>query len=301
LTSITGKGDFMKNWTVRLFAIAAPLMLGGCLWGPGKFTSDLTLRKNGTFVLDYRGEIMLQMPDDKGAPPLPWEDNMARCYTDGRTEIVDTELKLEPADEAETSPGDDEKRACTAAETARLKAQYQKESAEKIEQRRKESDNVAKMLGLPTTDDESNRRFAASLMKYQGWRSVTYKGKGLFDVDYHFEGRVGQDYVFPMMPESDIVIPFVTIRKRTDGSVTVTAPALTGGQGPFGARAKMMGLPNKGEGPPSRAEGRFTITTDGEILTNNSEDGPVAGPSGKSVRWDVSPATNKIPEMLVRL
>jgi hypothetical protein len=51
----------------------------------------------------------------------------------------------------------------------------------------------------------------------------------------------------------------------------------------------------------SRAEGRFTITTDGEILTNNSEDGPVAGLSGKQVRWDVSPASSKIPEMLVRL
>ena len=104
-----------------------------------------------------------------------------------------------------------------------------------------------------------------------------------------------------MMPESDIVIPFVTIRQRTDGSVMVTAPAFTGGQGPFGARAKMMGLPDKGDGPPSRAEGRFTITTDGEILTNNSEDGPVAGTTGKRVRWDVNPSSDKVPEMLVRL
>jgi hypothetical protein len=103
------------------------------------------------------------------------------------------------------------------------------------------------------------------------------------------------------MPESDIVIPFVTIRKRTDGSVTVTAPALTGGQGPFGARAKMMGLPNKGEGPPSRAEGRFTITTDGEILTNNSEDGASPAPIGRQLRWDVGPTSTKIPETLIRL
>jgi hypothetical protein len=69
----------MRYWGKFIVAAAAPLMLGGCLWGPGKFTSDLALRKNGTFVLDYRGEIMLQMPDDKGAPPLPWEDNKARC------------------------------------------------------------------------------------------------------------------------------------------------------------------------------------------------------------------------------
>jgi hypothetical protein len=188
-------------------------------------------------------------------------------------------------------------RPCTRQEIAEAKANHERQQAQKLD----ENEKMAKLFGLPGSDDASNRRFAANLMKYQGWRSVTYKGKGLFDVDYHFEGRVGQDYVFPMMPDSDIVIPFVAIRRRNDGSVMVTAPALTGGSGPFGARAKMMGLPDKGDGPPSRAEGRFTITTDGEILTNNSEDGPVAGPSGKQVRWDVSPASNKIPEMLVRL
>jgi hypothetical protein len=63
----------------------------------------------------------------------------------------------------------------------------------------------------------------------------------------------------------------------------------------------MMGLPDKGDGPASRAEGRFTVTTDGEILTNNSEDGPVASPAGRQVHWDVGPGSTKIPEMLVRL
>ena len=104
-------------------AVAAPLALGGCLWGPGKFASDLTLRKNGTFTLDYRGEIMLQMPDDKGPPPPPWDAGMARCYTDGRTEIAATEVALEPDGEGEAEASDDEKRACTAAETAKLKVQ----------------------------------------------------------------------------------------------------------------------------------------------------------------------------------
>jgi hypothetical protein len=84
--------------------------------------------------------------------------------------------------------------------------------------------------------------------------------------------------------------------------VKVTAPALTGGNGPFGARAKMLGLPDKNDdGPASRAEGRFTITTDGEILTNNSEDGPVAAQGRRQVHWDVGPGSDKVPEMLVRL
>ena len=103
------------------------------------------------------------------------------------------------------------------------------------------------------------------------------------------------------MPDSDFIIPFITIRRRNDGSVTVVAPSFTGATGPFGARAKMMGLPDKSDGPKSRAEGRFTIITDGEILTNNSEDGPAAHPAGRQVHWDVGPGSTKIPEMLVRL
>lgn len=296
----------MRIWGKMAVAAVAPLMLSGCLWGPGKFTSNLALNKAGTFVLDYKGEVVLQMPDDKGSPPLPWDDSMAKCFTDGHVESEsDTvQVSLEPPESSEAGAGPDEaeEKPCSKAEVARVRAEYEKRAAEKNEQRRKESENVAKMLGLAGTDDESNRRFAANLMKYQGWRSVAYKGKGVFDVDYHFEGRVNQDYAFPVMPDADFIIPFITIRRRNDGAVLVTAPALTGGTGPFGARAKALGLPDKnGDGPPSRAEGRFTITTDGEILTNNSEDGPAVAPGGRAVYWDVGPGSAKIPEMLVRL
>jgi len=293
----------MIAWRKMIVAAAAPLLLTGCLWGPGKFNSELALRKNGSFVLDYKGEVVLQMPDDKGAPPEPWKASMARCYADGRTEVESDILpiKLEPSDGADSEESD-EVRNCTAAEVAKLRNEYEKKAAEKNAERLKESDNVAKMFGLPGADDASNRRFAENLTKYKGWRSATYKGKGVFDVDYHFEGRVGQDYAFPVMPNSDLIIPFITIRQRNDGSVMVTAPALTGGAGPFSARAKMMGLPDKGgDGPVSRAEGRFTIVTDGEILTNNSEDGPAPHPAGRQVHWDVGPGSDKIPEMLVRL
>ena len=54
---------------------------------------------------------------------------------------------------------------------------------------------------------QSNRAFAAKLMKYAGWRSVTYRGKGVFDVDYHFEGRATQDFIFPALPDNDLIIP----------------------------------------------------------------------------------------------
>ena len=53
--------------------------------------------------------------------------------------------------------------------------------------------------------------------------------------------------------------------------------------------------------PPSRAQGRFTIHTDGEIMTNNSEDGPGTDQAGQRVHWDIAPGSNKVPETLIRL
>ena len=51
----------------------------------------------------------------------------------------------------------------------------------------------------------------------------------------------------------------------------------------------------------SRAEGRFTIVTDGEILTNNSEDGASPNTIGRQLTWNVGPDSKKIPETLIRL
>jgi hypothetical protein len=217
---------------------------------------------------------------------------MARCYKSGEPAIHSpgTMTVDEPADS----------RPCTAAETAKLKSQYEADAIEKAAKKRTESESMAKMFGLPGLDDASNRAFAAKLTKYAGWRSVTYRGNGVFDVDYHFEGRATQDFLFPALPDNDLLIPFIAIRRRADGSVLVTAPAMTGGSGPLAMRAGMPESP-EGKGPVSRAQGRFTVITDGEVLTNNSEDGAAAHPLGRAVHWDVSPASTKVPETLIRL
>jgi hypothetical protein len=255
------------HWAKRLFAVAAPLLLCSCLWGPGKFNSELTLRKDGSFVLDYRGEIVLQLPPDQNA--APWTDAKAKCTDAGK------------------------ERACTKAEIAEQRNAYEK--------KRKDAEDVAKMFGLPGLDDASNRAFAAKLMKYAGWRSVTYRGNGVFDVDYHLAGRATQDFIFPALPDNDLLIPFVAIRRRADGSVLVTAPAMTGGAGPMAARAGAAAMAGMKGGPVSRAQGRFTVNSDGEILTNNSEDGASPSAVGRQLHWDVGPTSNKIPETLIRL
>jgi hypothetical protein len=156
------------------------------------------------------------------------------------------------------TPGSDKERPCSANEVAEQKADYEKRQLAN----RAENESMAKALGLPGLDDESNRAFAAKLAKYEGWRSVVYRGKGVFDVDYHFEGSTRQDFVFPALPDNDMLIPFIALRRRKDGSVLVTAPAFTGGSGPLSARAGPE-LTKMNDGPVSHAEGRFTIVTDG--------------------------------------
>ena len=157
------------------------------------------------------------------------------------------------------------------------------------------------MFGLPGLDDESNRAFAAKMMKFAGWRSVVYRGNGVFDVNYHMDGRATQDFIFPALPDNDLLLPFIAIRRRSDGSVLVTAPALTGGAGPLMGRMAAAGMNDTKTSMVSRAQGRFTVITDGDFLTNNSEDGPAPHPIGRQVHWDVGPASNKIPETLIRL
>ena len=308
----------MLHWTKRLFAIAAPLLLTGCLWGPGKFKSELMLHKDGSFVLDYHGEIVVQIPKDEFAP-RKWTDSQAFCF-DKKLNLTEGQdlppivigPPAPPAPPAARAPGavrvvppviGPKSRTCTLAEIAQQKAQFEKSQAESAARRRTEAQNVAKMFGLPGLDDASSREFAAKLTKYAGWRSVTYRGNGVFDVDYHFVGSAKQDFLFPALPDNDVLIPFVAIRRRADGSVLVTAPEFVGGAGPLGTRAAgLSGMSRSGSGMPlSRAEGRFTVITDGEILTNNSEDGPTSTARGREVRWDVNASSKKIPETLIRL
>ena len=74
-----------------------------------------------------------------------------------------------------------------------------------------------------------------------------------------------------------------------------------GQPGMFG-RAAMLGM-NRGsdKGLPTRAQGRFTILTDGEILTNNSEEGPAVIQGRRQLYWDVDAGSERVPEMMVRL
>ena len=298
-----------------LSVLAASTMLSGCFLDPGKFGADVDIRKAGDFTVAYKGEIIFQMPDDimgSKMKPKVWDDAFATCYASGRTmtdEYASAEMHesaIKGAEEGSIDGQDDDSRevACSAKQVAELRKTYEKEKAEAAAKKAEEADKMAQMFGFSGNGDEANQKFAAALMKYDGWKNVTYLGKGKFDVDYRYSGKLTHDYVFPIFPKMDMIFPFIMVRKRADGAVTVTAPSLIGGgMKALAGRAKMLGDLSASKDMPEspQTSGMFTVTTDGEILSNNSEDGPTSDPKGKKLVWDVNPMTDRLPEVLIKI
>jgi hypothetical protein len=244
--------------------------------------------------------------------PKAWDDAFATCYASGRTmtdeyaSVETHEAAIKGAEEGSIDGQDDDSRevACSAKQVAELRKTYEKDKAEAAAKKAEESDKMAQMFGFSGSSDEANHKFAAALMKYDGWKNVTYRGKGKFDVDYRYSGKLTHDFVFPIFPKMDMIFPFIMVRKRADGAVTVTAPALIGGGlKALAGRAKMLGDLSASKDMPEspQTSGMFTVTTDGEILSNNSEDGPTSDAKGKKVVWDVNPMTDRLPEVLIKI
>ena len=105
----------MGVWKKMLVAAAAPLLLTACLWSPGTFTSELTLRKNGTYSLVYRGEILFQPPDgDMTSKRRAWSDSMAFCF-EGGSKIREFEPPIpDDPDVSDVTVGGKKVRECTA-------------------------------------------------------------------------------------------------------------------------------------------------------------------------------------------
>ena len=48
-------------------------------------------------------------------------------------------------------------------------------------------------------------------------------------------------------------------------------------------------------------DGTFRIVTDGQILANNTDEGPRAAPEGQVLEWRVNQRTENAPMALIRL
>ncbi len=283
------------------FVLILPLILSSCFLAPGAFMASLDLKRDGGFDFAYKGEIVFQSPEDMvpgtESAAKPWADMMAICPKEGDSRYE------EGRDSDDSDNPDSENRPCTRAEIGRLKADYAKAQAEKAAKEEKDAAQFAAMFGFNPKDEAANRKYAAMMMRYEGWKSVVYKGKGVFEVDYRMTGRIGHDFVFPVFPQGNIMIPFVMLRGQDKGSVRLVAPALIGGGlKAMASQMKMLGAGDAKDMPQStRTRGTFTVTTEGEILTNNTADGPTQVAGGRRLVWEIDPQTEVAPEALIKL
>lgn len=145
--------------------------------------------------------------------------------------------------------------------------------------------------------EEKNRAVAAALAKEWGYRSVVYRGNGVFDVDYAVTGVLTTNFTFPFNSDAEVMMPFVAIEVRKDGTVRLRAPGF--GKAP-GSSAATPSLPLT-QDPSDLAEGAFTLVTDAEIVAQNQEDGAKLSADGKVITWTIGAIKRDAPTAVLRM
>lgn len=284
----------LRRFAAAGLVAAMSLLLSACLISPGKFNSALDLRRDGRFSYSYQGEI----------------------YMLGLSKLAEMGAKADAAKEFEPTAcyKDDnmDERPCSKEELAQQKADWEAERATKAEKDKKDAEMAKAMLGgIDPTDPKAAEEFAARLRRQTGWKSVVYKGDGLYEVDFAIAGRIDHDFAFPTIERFPMANPFVMVNRRADGTVRIDAPGFGpasngGGMGSFAQLAAMGAAMDKsGDGKEAPKlpvlEGTFALTTDGQILANNTDEGPVAGTTGSRLEWKVTARSTTAPTALVKL
>jgi hypothetical protein len=159
------------------------------------------------------------------------------------------------------------------------------------------SDTVAD--GADKGDEAQMRAIAAALTREKGFRSARYMGNRKFEIDYAISGKLTHAFLFPFNVDAQIILPFVAVELRGDDRLRVKAPGFANGfdksQGPAG-----MGN-GAGDEAAKALNGRFTLTTDAEIVSQNQEEGAETTPQGKRIIWTISPLTSDAPAATLRV
>lgn len=278
----------MTNLTAharRIRGVAAGailLLLAACLFAPGKFTSQLDLHRDRSFTFRYTGEILL-LPLVEAEKQAPFEPSS--CYEESSMD----------------------ERACSAEELEGQKLEWDKRQKDK-----RESDAMAaKALlgGIDPSDPQAGKELAARLQRQAGWNRVEYMGQGRFDVDVAITSKLDRDFVFPTIEGFTMNNPFVQVFARRDGTVRIEAPAFGPDAGPSAMEGLMSGMAKAKEDkghPAQDADGTFRIETNGEVLANNTDEGPTistrTNPKGwQALSWKVNARSRAAPTALVRL
>lgn len=271
-----------------LGALAAALMLilAGCMLLPGRFTSSLDIRKDGTFTYGYTGDIHMLMLSE---------------FADMGNAAATAPFKPAPC-----HGGNHEEKACTAAELDTQEKDWEAARARTEERRKRDGESMKAVFGgIDPTDPGAAEELAQRLRQQTGWKAVEHKGDGLFRVDFSITGTLDRDFAFPTIERMAMVMPFVQISRRQDGTVRVEAPGFAPAQ-PGTPYAEMMqeaasSAKRKDKESIPTIDGSFTLTTDGEILENNTGEGPKADPARRSLSWTVTAHTPAAPMAVIKL
>lgn len=148
------------------------------------------------------------------------------------------------------------------------------------------------------TEEAKRKAMAEALTKEAGYKSVVYQGDGKFLIDYEMKGVLSHNFLFPFNSDAEVLIPFLTIEARANGTVRVRAPGYAGEK------------ENKGNNPMASGsnadaskflDGVFTLDTDAEIVSQNNEDGAKTVGARKQVVWKANPLTKDAPNAVLRM
>lgn len=239
-----------------------PLLLWGCVVTPGKFVSTLDIRADRSFTFTYQGEVWaVDLGEQIGK-------GMGGGLSDDTEEASDEdEATLKPTKIAYRDKDEDD--AATKAEKA--------------------AEDAAKTAEL----ERKRRAIADSLRKEAGYRKVDYMGDGRFVIDYSISGKLTHNFIYPFNADAEVIFPFIAIELRGRDTIRMKANA-------FAAGSSSKGIPGP-EGLGDKLDGVFTLTTDAEIVSQNTEDGATSGPRGKSITWKANPTTKDAPMAVLRV
>jgi hypothetical protein len=322
----------------RVFAAIAAcfsLALGGCFVSPGKFASELMLRKDNTFRFTYEGEILFlglsqlaKMGAEADQPFAPICYNFGeptyeqQPSTEGEPVIEDV---VPPVGDAQglapvatiASPNVTNERPCTDEEIAEQRDYWEEDAARRAEERKRKAEQIAQIMGEIDPDSpEAEQELAQLLLRHRGWEAVEAKGDGVYQVRFAIDSVLTHGFAFPSLEKFLVIEPFVQVVLRKDAKVRIDAPAfaarsdsntyggMAGGMTGLWAFGSILGASEAhGEQPakPPRLEGTFSIVTDGEILANNTDEGPASDGPNKRLSWKIDSQTASAPTALIGL
>lgn len=289
-----------------LLALAAPLLLVGCFLSPGKFTSELELLRDGTFAYRYDGEIHFM--------------GLKQLSQAAAANEAGEEAAFEPLPCRDESD-DYAERECSEEELAQQRTNWEAEQERNLNNSEREAAMMKAMFGgLDPADPKAAEELTTRLQRLRGWERVVYKGDGLFDVLFTTRGELDHDFIFPVMEGMPMGNTFVQAILRKEGVIRIEAPGFaaqdpdnpnSAGMGGLFAAMAMSGSPSGSPSGPGDSEdsqppslpipdGTFRIVTDGEILANNTDEGPQTSGDRKVLEWVVNPRTRQAPSALIR-